>query len=70
MAAGMIAAPGTEYGPCKGECGHIDCLATRNMAAEVCHWCDKAIGYDRRFYDCRHEGNGYVHAGCEEKQYA
>jgi len=50
MAAGHLPKPGTELGPCLDEaCGHIDCAATRAMAAAVCHFCQTPIGYDRGF---------------------
>lgn len=68
MAAGMLASPGTEYGPCENDCDHRDCTATRKMAATVCRICKVQIGYDRRFYS---EGDpvqmvrrGLVHAVC------
>lgn len=65
MAAGRLPKPGTEYGPCEGECEHVDCKATRLMAAAVCHFCEETIGYDRRFY--RDEGGALVHAVCLEE---
>jgi hypothetical protein len=50
MAAGFLSAPGTEYGPCEGECQHADCASTRRLAEKVCPHCDEPIGYDRGFY--------------------
>lgn len=50
MAAGRLPKPGTEFGPCEPECGHIDCKQTREMAQAVCHYCEKPIGYETRFY--------------------
>lgn len=53
MAAGVIPDPGTEHGPCgprEADCSHRDCAAMRRGAACVCPACEKAIGYDRRYY--------------------
>lgn len=76
MSAGVLAAPGTENGPCNaGErgpngvvlnCGHADCQTTRIMAATVCRYCCHPIGYERRFY--AHE-RSYVHASCLEARH-
>jgi len=64
MAAGILSAPGTEYGPCEDvDCGHTDCAATRAQAASLCRYCDKPIGYETRFYN---EDQGCVHALCAE----
>lgn len=66
MAAGVLPAPGTEYGPCDTpECGHRDCEATRETAVSLCSWCDEPIGYDTRYYHGDSPGD-YVHALCEE----
>lgn len=62
MAAGVLSKPGTEYGPCAEPCRHIDCAGTRTIAETVCRYCDKPIGYDRRFYN----DEGYVHSSCSE----
>ena len=71
MAAGRLPAPGTEYGPCKDPCKHPDCQTTRDMAAAVCHYCEKAIDYETAFYqDPDAEGQPvrkYVHALCLEE---
>lgn len=78
MAAGTLAAPGTEYGPCEGDCEHTDCAGNRKIAAAECVHCDDPIGYGVRFYrvdtqwvhkDDRgrtHYGAVYAHASCEE----
>lgn len=73
MAAGVLSAPGTQRGPCKGDCRHKDCAAIRQMAESICPKCDKAIGYDTRFYQFRlgewpedSHFQGYVHADCAE----
>lgn len=74
MAAGRIARPGTEYGPCEGDCRHPDCASSRAMAGAVCKYCEKPIGYDTRFYidgDVPHDmaikEYRYVHALCLEE---
>lgn len=54
MAWAILAKPGEKYGPCKGECEHRDCAASRAEAKLVCPDCKKAIGYDTRF--CTFEG--------------
>lgn len=64
MAAGVLPAPESIYGPCKDECVHTDCEMTRSMAAAVCSICGEEIGYECRFY-----GNTLdtmVHASCRE----
>jgi hypothetical protein len=83
MAAGSIAAPGTQYGPCNVECGHSDCASVRRMAEAPCTWCGQPIGYDRSMYrsepDTDHAAPGsilidaggreyvLVHSDCEER---
>ncbi len=62
MAAGVLSALGTEFGPCAEPCLHTDCAGTRGIAETICCFCDKPIGYDRRFYN----DAGYVHASCLE----
>jgi hypothetical protein len=64
MAAGRLAAPGTQYGPCNEKCGHVDCAQTREMAETICHYCNESIGYDTRFYS---SGEDLVHAACLEE---
>jgi len=56
-----LPAPGTELGPCEGECGHSDCARTRRDAAAPCRICGEPIGYDRAFH---YEGGGAVHHAC------
>lgn len=70
MAAGVLSAPGSEYGPCESECWHRDCSLTRDMAAAVCSHCGESIGYDTRFYNVSDmkQPDTYVHASCEEKR--
>jgi hypothetical protein len=62
MAAAVLSAPGTEFGTCAEPCLHTDCAGTRSIAETICRFCDKPIGYDRRFYN----DAGYVHASCLE----
>lgn len=63
MAAGRIAAPGTECGPCKEPCSHSDCASTREMAEMPCIHCGDPIGYERLHYGTK---KGPAHAECEE----
>ena len=65
MAAGMLSAPGTQYGPCKEKCRHTDCAALRKTAESNCTICNKAIGYENAFYA---KEETYVHALCEEQR--
>lgn len=65
MAAGTLPKPGSTVGPCAEACGHLDCLETRKMAADNCHFCQTEIGYDRRFYLT---DNGLCHATCLEER--
>ena len=71
MAVSILPAPGTEYGPCESECQHRDCAQTRQMATEVCRFCDKPIGFGVSFYDDPEKPDsnvsGLVHAICLEK---
>lgn len=69
MSASTLRAPGAKYGPCERPCSHMDCEASRKMAAAVCPLCAKPIGWDTRFYDDRsNHGLGLVHALCLEEQ--
>jgi hypothetical protein len=69
MAAGILAKPGTDPGPCKGECHHRDCAETRRMAASTCRICGKPIGYERRFYRAPDGPPGaLLHAICLEDE--
>ena len=68
MAAVTLPKPGTQYGPCAGDCAHIDCAETRRMVAQVCHFCGVQIGYDVRFYSDPDDPTraALVHARCLE----
>ncbi len=72
MAAGIMAAPGTERGPCEGGCEHRDCATTRRWAESDCWYCDEPIGYEVRFYSLTmRDAEGrrrLVHARCEEEE--
>jgi hypothetical protein len=65
MAAGFLSLPGTQFGPCEDGCNHSDCACTRQMANTTCSYCNKKIGYDKRFYDLRERG--LLHAVCAEE---
>ena len=49
MAAGFLAAPGTEYGPCLEPCSHSTCLESWRRWEAPCKFCDNPIG-PRAFY--------------------
>ncbi len=67
MAASALPKPGTEYGPCKSKCKHIDCASTRATSEAACRFCAKAIGYDKRFYADPDNQGAFVHAICLEE---
>ena len=62
MAYGRLPEPGTEFGPCEGECNHTDCNKTREMAETECGICSEKIGYETNFQKDRN-GN-LVHHIC------
>jgi hypothetical protein len=64
MAAGILAAPGTKVGPCRGKCQHIDCNETRERAESRCIYCREKVGYRVRVYQ---HGDYTVHARCHEE---
>ena len=66
MAAGVLSKPGTEFGPCAGNCNHTDCEQTKVMAQTGCKYCHQPIGYDRRFF--RFEGHQLAHESCAYKE--
>ena len=47
----MIAAPGTEAGPCPGPCDHDFCREVRADADAVCMTCGKPIGFETKAYN-------------------
>ena len=67
MAAGIIAKPGSENGPCIEECKHLDCEDARSMADTLCLICKHPIGYETRFFQKEHWEN-LTHELCELKQ--
>lgn len=68
MGWAILSAPGTEFGPCMGNCGHTDCEATRLIAKSGCRYCHQPIGYKDRFYQIDEYGKSYAHAHCAEKE--
>lgn len=69
MAAGTLAPPGTDAGPCKGSCYHRDCDFTRKLANTACVHCGKPIGYEVNFFHVEAVGDPawskLAHASCE-----
>ncbi len=63
MAAGILPRPGSEYGPCKKACKHIDCAETRSRGESKCIYCKRKVGYNVRVYQ---HGEYTVHAACHE----
>jgi len=56
VAAGTIAAPGTQYGACGVEnneptCEHPECWTSHGMATSPCVYCQKPIGYETGFFN-------------------
>src|ERR1044072_9001441 len=45
-----IASPGNNNGPCLNPCSHIDCIAARQIATELCRVCRERIGFEKPFY--------------------
>lgn len=68
MAAATMGAPGTDFGPCAGDCEHTDCAIMRSRAAEPCTMCGKPIGYETRYYSDERMNDfmGFAHARCVE----
>ena len=60
-----IALPGNNNGPCLNMCSHIDCIATRQIATELCRVCRERIGYEKPFYI---EPDSKVHKVCLEDE--
>lgn len=67
-----IPKPGAKLGPCKVPCSHRDCHESRYIATMcLCRFCDKAIGYQTRFYrdpepQSPTSDRKWVHADCFE----
>ncbi len=68
MAVIFLSSPGTEYGPCNGNCQHADCAQTRAMALAGCSWCGEAIGYNRHFYSESENEGKLIHAHCLDEK--
>jgi hypothetical protein len=51
----MLPKPGAKDGPCKGNCKHLDCKATKQEAECLCTHCQKPIGFETKFYIDRPE---------------
>lgn len=61
--------PGSEHGPCKEACHHVDCKATREMSDKPCGYCNKPIGYNTNFYQLELDGEQcFAHARCAERE--
>lgn len=67
MAAGILNKPGTDFGPCEGDCKHLDCAETRKVAKELCDICKEPIGYDKRFFQ-KNNWEIFTHEICELKK--
>lgn len=61
MASIVLAAPGTDHGPCTANCEHADCALTRYVAEETCQLCNLPIGYGLSITSLEGE---YVHYSC------
>lgn len=59
-----LAAPGTEYGPCRGECTHPRCKRARKAAGTHCRRCELVIGYDTNYVADPVGSSVLVHATC------
>jgi hypothetical protein len=68
MAIGILAAPGTQFGPCAESCRHIDCAATKAQAASPCAVCHEPIGYEVPFYDTRSTARRDEHVATRQPQ--
>ena len=67
MAAGVLSKPGSDFGPCEEGCSHTDCAETRTMAAGLCAYCGKPIGYQVRYYRrANFDPPAFDHARCLE----
>ena len=64
MSAASVPAPGTKYGPCKHDCAHVDCAASRRQAHDDCIFCGEFIGYEVPWYAME---DGPAHAVCAEE---
>jgi hypothetical protein len=52
------------HGPCADEsCGHARCGQKRQVAAAVCAYCKKPVGYSRHWQPSMFRG--FVHQSCQ-----
>ena len=63
-----LAAPGTEYGPCLGECNHPRCNRARKAATSLCRLCRREIGYSVDYVANPGQALSFVHAVCRRKE--
>lgn len=45
----VIPRPGSELGPCREACMHIECKRAKNMANSNCRLCGRQLGYESQF---------------------
>lgn len=66
MASITVPAPGTKYGPCVGDCKHVDCIQHREDSHLRCLVCHSEIGYDNPYMKAPSLPmiNDVVHASC------
>ncbi len=72
MAEGHLSSPGSEFGPCKHRCEHVDCQDTKRMANARCPHCGKRIGWKKYFYVLEvdpdtNAASKLAHASCHER---
>ena len=63
-----LASPGTEYGPCLGDCNHPRCNRARKAATSVCRLCGREIGYAIDYVADPARALSFVHTGCRRKE--
>jgi excisionase family DNA binding protein len=56
-----------QAGICFDQCSHLDCIAARQIALEVCRVCKEPIGFEQPFYS---EAQAKVHKRCLESELA
>lgn len=67
----IVGEPGSKYGPCVEECGHLDCRAARIQASCVCQICGEQIGFATKWTRVDYQGVGKweaVHLLCLMKR--
>jgi hypothetical protein len=63
-----LAPPGTQYGPCVGECPHQRCERSRRTASMTCRFCGAEIGYCVNYVADPARRAGVVHCACIQKE--